>query len=145
MKKLDLPPVWAAVFAVLAWVLAGLMPLMGLRSAPITALLCVIAGLVLIGWSASWFMRRATPIEPRKTPKALLVKGPYRINRNPIYTGLALILAAWALWLGALSSLLMVAAFMAVIQMRFVRAEEAGLRRAFGPEAEAYLTRTRRW
>jgi protein-S-isoprenylcysteine O-methyltransferase Ste14 len=67
------------------------------------------------------------------------------VNRNPLYTGLALIQTAWALWLGTLSALLTVPAFLWVIHVRFVRAEEAGLRAAFGDEAEAYLARTRRW
>lgn len=145
VKKLDLPPVWAALFAALAWVLPRIEPLLTFGPRPFTATLCLVAGIVLIAWSISWFVRGATPMEPGKTPKTLLVKGPYRVNRNPVYTGLALILTAWALWLGALSALLTVPAFMAVIHIRFVRAEEDGLRRAFGREAEAYMARTRRW
>lgn len=145
MKKLDLPPVWLALFTALAWALSWIAPIYTFGSRPVTAGLCIVAGVVLIGWSISLFIRRATPMEPRKTPSALLSTGPYRVNRNPVYTGLALLLLAFGLWLGTLSAALMAAAYLAVIDRRFVRGEEAALRKAFGAAAEAYLARTRRW
>lgn len=145
MKRMDLPPVWATLFMALAWALAHIAPIATFGARPMTAKMCLVAGIVLIGWSVIWFLRRATPLEPRKTPKTLLVSGPFWINRNPIYTGLALLLTALALWLGALSAALTVPAFLWVIHTRFVRDEEAALRAAFGAEAEAYLARTRRW
>jgi protein-S-isoprenylcysteine O-methyltransferase Ste14 len=142
---MDLPPVWLAFFAALAWALSWIGPLYSFGPRPVTAGLCIVAGVVLIGWSISLFVGRATPMEPRKTPSALLSTGPYRVNRNPVYTGLALLLLAFGLWLGALSAALMAGAFVIVIDRRFVRGEEAALRKAFGPAAEAYLARTRRW
>jgi protein-S-isoprenylcysteine O-methyltransferase Ste14 len=103
------------------------------------------AGLALILWAALWFLRKRTPIEPHHAPKALIVEGPYRINRNPIYTGLVLMLLGWGLWLGALSALAPAAVFAAVVDRRFVRSEEAALRSVFGGEAERYFAATRRW
>ena len=145
MKRMDLPPIWLVVFMAAAWALAQVAPAVILGPRPFTAAMCTLAGVVLIAWSAIWFMRHSTPIEPRKTPRVLLASGPYRLNRNPIYTGLALILLGWGLWLGALTAVLATPVFMALIDRRFVRAEEQGLRDAFGPEAERWLARTRRW
>jgi len=87
-----------------------------------------VAGVVLVVWSALWFRRVQTPLDPRDTPTALVVEGPYRINRNPIYTGMTVVLLALALYLGAVSALISVVIFPLIIDLRFVRREERVLR-----------------
>lgn len=102
-------------------------------------------GLVLIGWSAFWFWRRNTTIEPHHVPKTLIVEGPYQLSRNPIYLGMATILAGVIVWLGQLLCLALVPLFIMVMNRRFIIPEEATLRATFGDEAEIYLQATRRW
>lgn len=145
LRRLDLPPVWAAGAAALAWAAARAAPAPSPGLAGWPAGIVAAAGLALAIWSAAWFLRRRTPIEPRREPRALITEGPFRVNRNPIYTGTALILLGWALQLDAAAALIPVAAFPVVIGRRFIAAEEDALRRRFGPEAEAWLARTRRW
>jgi protein-S-isoprenylcysteine O-methyltransferase Ste14 len=146
-KYFDLPPVWTVQFALIAYLLADFLPIATFSGAVFTLLawLSSWAGFALILFSAMWFFREKTPIEPRHKPKSLLVRGPYKINRNPIYTGLVLILAGFCLWLGALSSLICVPALVWVLTKRFIEGEEAALLDAFGSEAEAYMAKTRRW
>ncbi|MCB8836542.1 isoprenylcysteine carboxylmethyltransferase family protein [Aurantimonas sp. VKM B-3413] len=143
----DLPPVWALGTAVLEWLGARFLPLGSFWSPPaaLAGIVLVIGGVALAGWAALWFRRKRTPIEPGETPRQLIVEGPYRFNRNPIYSGMALVLFGIALWLGAFSSFLLAAIFPIVIHIRFVRREEAMLREAFGEEAERFFARTRRW
>lgn len=139
----DLPPVWAAGMALAAWALARTAPLAPLPAAPGWLLIAAGAGQIL--WAARWFRARRTTIEPHRPPRALIVEGPFRINRNPIYTGMTLILLGWAFLLGAASALPPAAAFPLLIARRFIPGEEAALRQAFGAEAEAYFAATRRW
>ena len=139
----DLPPVWALGAALAALALARWLPIAPLP--PGMGRVIGGAGVALILWAAWWFWRKRTPIEPGHAPRALIVEGPYRINRNPIYTGLVLILVGWGLSLGAVSAILPAAAFAFVVDRRFVRSEEAALRAAFGAEAERYFAATRRW
>ena len=83
----DIPPVWAAgCFA--AQFALSLLPGPAPRAAPLGWALIAV-GLVLIAWSAWWFWRKSTSIEPREVPRRLIVEGPFRLNRNPIYTGMA--------------------------------------------------------
>ncbi len=104
-----------------------------------------LAALLLLVWSAIWFWRKRTPIEPHHTPKTLIVEGPYRLSRNPIYLGLVLLTVASALGNGSVIGLLGAVALWWVLDRRFAAVEEALLCKTFGDEADQYLKQTRRW
>ena len=142
----DLPPIWALGVYLLQQALAAWLPIvpLGEWAVPVGRVFIAL-GLGLILWAAFWFARKRTAIEPRHVPSALIVEGPYRLNRNPIYTGLAVVLVGTGLTAGALASVLAAGLFPWIVGRRFVRDEEEGLRRAFGVEAEAYIAATRRW
>lgn len=143
----DLPPVWFAGFSAAAWLLARELPLV-VAFGPLfrgIGLLLGLAGLGLILWSALWFRRKRTSIEPHHTPSALITEGPFRFSRNPIYLGLLALLTGYVLWLGVLSPVLLPWLFFTVLDRRFARPEEERLIAAFGLEARRYLQNTRRW
>ena len=105
----------------------------------------IAASFVFVGFGLRAFVRARTTVNVYRSASALIVEGPFRINRNPIYTGMALVLVGIAFWIGALSAVAIALVFPFVITARFIRGEEAALRSAFGAEAEAYIARTRRW
>jgi protein-S-isoprenylcysteine O-methyltransferase Ste14 len=146
LRHLDYPPVWLAGFAVLAWAIAWALPFPGpgpvLRAAG--GALVGAAGL-LMALAVVEFLRQRTTIVPHRDPSALVRGGIYRLSRNPIYLGDAAVLAGLALWWGSVPALLLVPLFLRVIRRRFVEAEEARLRAAFGADAEAFMARVRRW
>ncbi len=142
----DLPPLWLALFLVLNWAVSRAIP--GNTGAPVLIWLSwalIGAGLVLIGYAAFWFWRRKTTIEPHHAPQVLIVEGPFRLSRNPIYLGLLIILAGAVIGRGQPLSLIFVALFFGILTRRFVEPEEAALRSEFGDKAEAYFSATRRW
>lgn len=143
----DLPPLWwlgsiAVIYAGRA-VVPGWHFTTGVLDAVSWILFAV--ALVLVFWAALWFLRKKTPIEPHHTPKNLVVEGPYRFSRNPIYLALVLLTLGSALGHGSVLGLVAAVALAWVLDRRFVQPEEAGLRDAFGAEAEAYFRKTRRW
>ena len=143
----DIPPVWAAGILVAQAALSLWLPVVRFDTVWTDAVgwVAMGAGVGLAVWAAIWFRRKRTTIEPRDVPTALIVEGPYRISRNPIYSGAALFLFGAGLALGALSSVAAAALFPPIIARRFVRGEEAALRSAFGGEADRYIAATRRW
>lgn len=141
----DLPPVWAAACILVSALLTGLVPVMDLPMPDWPGYALIVAGFVLMLWTRSWFQRKATPMMPRQVPSALIVEGPFRINRNPIYSGMVLVILGAAIWFGSLSGFLPVIVFPMVITRRFILGEEAGLREVFGAAAEEYFARSRRW
>ncbi len=87
---------------------------------------------------------KGTPA-PFDPPRRLVVRGPYRFVRNPMYIGAALALAGAALFYKSPPLLAYAAAFLLVCHL-FVRSyEEPTLRRTFGADYEAYCRRVRRW
>ena len=141
----DLPPIWAAFVALLAILAGRFEPIFSFRVPSWLAGLILITGFALVIWSAYFFWKKKTSIEPHHTPRALIVEGPYKISRNPIYLGMFLGVFAVALWSGALSGVLVVIIFPIIINARFIVAEENALRAQFGEAGETYLASTSRW
>jgi protein-S-isoprenylcysteine O-methyltransferase Ste14 len=146
MKWIDLPPVWLAVFAALGWAQAARVPLgsFGAVGDWVGAAL-VAAGLALAVAAAVEFRRARTTIVPHLEPSAIVTSGVYRVSRNPIYLGDALILAGLGLRWDSVLALILVPVFVAVITARFIRPEEARLGARFGPAFDAWAARVRRW
>lgn len=148
MKWLDMPPIWLAGFAALAYV-QGHFYTLGLSLLhPVTMLLSgllVGAGLVLAGLAAMEFKRHKTTIIPHQDASLLIQTGVFKRSRNPIYLADVLILAGLVLWWGAVLSLALVPILFWVLETRFVIPEEDRLRRKFRADFARYAQKTRRW
>ncbi|HLY41376.1 MAG TPA: isoprenylcysteine carboxylmethyltransferase family protein [Terracidiphilus sp.] len=86
--------------------------------------------------------RHAAPFDP---PRRLVIRGPYRFVRNPMYMGAGLVLAGAALFYGSLGLLAYGAIFLAAAHCVVVFYEEPVLTRSFGPDYAAYCVKVRRW
>jgi len=106
-------------------------------------LMALALGLIL--WAALLFRRAGTNIRPYLPSTALVLDGPYRFTRNPMYLGMAGTLLGAAVFLGSLTPLIVIPAFMALIAERFIVPEEAKLEAAFGRDYVDYKARVRRW
>jgi protein-S-isoprenylcysteine O-methyltransferase Ste14 len=103
------------------------------------------AGLVLNMWGSRLFDRTGTTIKPFETSSALVLHGPYRVSRNPMYLGMVVFLfGVWVL-AGSITPFLVVVGFAYFIDRRFIRPEEAMLEQAFGSQYASYRARVRRW
>lgn len=84
-------------------------------------------------------------LAPWDPPRQLVVVGPYRWVRNPMYVALALVLVGWTILFRsnavAVYGTLLVIAF----HLRVVLYEEPTLRRTFGESFERYRRDVPRW
>lgn len=143
----DIPPLWllASLLAMTAlhwlWpvktVITGWGTWFGWELAAVSVLLVVASVLVL--------RRCKTGIKPFSEATTLVAAGPFRFTRNPIYVGLVGVVTGIALGLGSLTPLFVPPLFWAVIDRRFVRAEERFLGARFGAAYDDYCARVRRW
>jgi protein-S-isoprenylcysteine O-methyltransferase Ste14 len=104
------------------------------------------AGAAIAVWCIWTFVSigNGTPA-PFDPPRRLVIQGPYRLVRNPMYLGAALALAGAALFYGAAPLLGYAGVFLLATHLFVVFYEEPTLRRSFGPDYEAYCRRVRRW
>lgn len=90
------------------------------------------------------FVGKGTPA-PFDPPRRLVVRGPYRLLRNPMYLGAGLALAGAALFFES-ERLAGYAVLFLLLTHVFVRAyEEPTLRQTFGGDYAAYCKRVGRW
>ena len=87
---------------------------------------------------------RGTPA-PFDPPRRLVVRGPYRFIRNPMYIGAGLALAAAALFYESWAILAYTVFLLLACHLFVVFYEESVLRRTFGHDYDAYCRRVRRW
>ncbi|PYO67712.1 MAG: isoprenylcysteine carboxyl methyltransferase [Gemmatimonadetes bacterium] len=110
----------------LGWVLAG-------------------AGVALAASAIVLFRRAGTSPVPIQPTTALVVRGPYRLTRNPMYIGLAALYVGVTLLINSLWPLVVLPVVLIVIRWWVIAREEAYLERKFGDEYRAYQARVRRW
>src|SRR5207249_4132055 len=104
------------------------------------------AVVVLLAVSAAYLFRRAgTTPNPAKPTSALVIWGPYRFTRNPMYVGMATLYCGGTLLLNDPWPLAFLPLVMALVQRRVIAREEAYLERKFGDVYRAYKARVRRW
>lgn len=87
---------------------------------------------------------RGTPA-PFDPPRHLVVRGPYRHVRNPMYLGAAVALAGAALFYQTTALLAYAAAFLVLMHLFVVLYEEPTLRQTFGNDYDTYCRRVGRW
>jgi protein-S-isoprenylcysteine O-methyltransferase Ste14 len=87
---------------------------------------------------------KGTPA-PFDPPRRLVIRGPYRFVRNPMYIGAALALSGAALFYKSPPLLAYAAAFLLVCHLFVLAYEEPTLRRTFAADYEAYCQRVSRW
>src|SRR5262245_46044896 len=141
------PPVYFLVALLLMGFFHRVAPWARLLEAPYRYAGIVLIGLALclILWAAFLFRRAGTNIRPFMPSTALVMDGPYRFTRNPMYLGMAGILLGAAVYMGSITPFVVIPAFMALISERFIMPEEAKLEATFGREYLDYKARVRRW
>src|SRR2546426_3050758 len=92
----------------------------------------LIAGVLLAASAAYLFRRAGTTPNPTKPTSALVIWGPYRFTRNPMYVGMATLYVGGTLLLNDLWPLALLPVVIALVQRRVIAKEEAYLERTFG-------------
>jgi protein-S-isoprenylcysteine O-methyltransferase Ste14 len=140
------------VFVCLPGIIAYALPLaLGFRAAApvqhmIAGCLLVAAGtLLLLICVREFYVSGRGTLAPWSPPRRLVMSGPYRYSRNPMYLGVIVILAGWAtLWASrelAVYALAVLIGFMLRIQLH----EEPWAARTFGAAWHSYCARVPRW
>ncbi len=108
-------------------------------------LILLFGSIVLIMWSAKELKNNDTTILPDGEPEKIVITGPFKYTRNPIYLGMTGILFATAMLMQSLSALLMPVLFLLIIENTWIPHEESKLEKKFEDDWKSYANSTRRW
>jgi protein-S-isoprenylcysteine O-methyltransferase Ste14 len=141
------PPLIYLVLFGFGLLLHQIAPLTFLPIRPVraVALIFLAGGVLLAGWSNVLFRRAHTSLVPIKPSTTLVVRGPYRLTRNPMYLGLLCVYIAVALWLGVVWALILAPLVVLAVQRLAIAKEERYLEQKFGDAYRQYRAQVRRW
>jgi len=107
-------------------------------------LIFIMFGIVINLWIDLLFKKNITTVKPHRIPTRLIISGPFRFSRHPMYLGMLSILLGTALFLGTWVTLLSPFIFMLLMELLFIPVEEKNLNIEFSNYSE-YQKKVRRW
>ena len=102
-------------------------------------------GALFASWSLIIFHKARTTTTPGESSKKIVIYGPYRYTRNPMYVSLILAYLGEAGILGQLWPVIALPLVMAYVNWVVIPLEEEVLRKDFKDEYENYCSRVHRW
>jgi protein-S-isoprenylcysteine O-methyltransferase Ste14 len=109
-------------------------------------LILIVAGLVVMGFTISSFIRLGKgTLAPWSPTKKLVITGLYRYVRNPMILGVLAVLLGEALTLRSMNILIWAGAFLLINTIYFIIYEEPNLEDRFGDEYREYKKHVSRW
>lgn len=142
------PPLLALLCAAVMYGLAqtGVLTITAAWQWPLVLVLLLLAVLLFVSAVASLLLAKTTvnPLTPQAS-RHLVSRGVFAISRNPIYLADALLLLAWAVYLGSVPALAGVVLFIVWINRFQIVPEENALAQLFADEYQRYCRRVRRW
>lgn len=155
LPRRAIPVVWAvivlAIQVLLPWAIARLGSRFGWSlQTPggwnLTGLIAVAGGLALYGWCLAFHYRSyRTSVRIGFSPPHLVVGGPYRFSRNPMYVSGLFTWLGWTIFYGSPAVFVGLLLLWAVFAFRVIPHEERQLEALFGDEYLEYKRSVRRW
>ena len=141
------PPYIAATCLFLAWLLNRLFPNFRIINEPYNkiGILLVVLGFSSLLWSFYLFKKNKTPIIPGKKPIFMVIQGPYKFTRNPMYLSVTIILFGVSFYIGNILGFIAPIIFSLIMSYVFVPFEEKLLENIFGKKYLEYKKKVRRW
>ena len=148
---MSVPVPWVFILAYLAGVTVQRFLPIAIRFPEFASIIRVVGfvsvgvGIALAFSALGIFRKTNTTTVPHEMPSTLVISGPYRFTRNPMYVGLTLIYLGVAgtrleIWPAIALPLLL-----AYVNFLVIPVEEKNLRGVFGDEYQKYGASVRRW
>ena len=145
------PPVVGILAIVIGYVLGRFVPIMDdfLVPAPerywVGGLICVLSGYVFGYWPFKLFNKTEQDAKPWTTTPEIIVEGPYKFTRNPMYVMMVLWCIGFSIILDEAWVFVLAPVCGFVIYLTAIRHEEVYLEEKFGDSYRNYKMNVRRW
>lgn len=104
-----------------------------------------VAGVLILVFAYGTMARARATVNPRRQTRAIVVRGIYRLSRNPIYLGWFLVLLGGGIMNASPFQVLIACVMVLLLHWAVVLREEEYLERTFGDEYLRYKRSVRRW
>lgn len=144
---LAVPVPWVYLLAYLAGLGIALLVPWRIPWSPVlyVGFLPLVLGVLLAFSALGIFKRSGTTTIPFGTPSQLVLRGPYRLTRNPMYLGLGLLYVGVAITQGQLWPLVVLPLVLIYVHTVVIPIEERRLHETFGEAYDRYRANVRRW
>jgi protein-S-isoprenylcysteine O-methyltransferase Ste14 len=105
----------------------------------------MLLGLGLMTWAAMLFRKAGTSFQLQGESSSLVISGPFRLSRNPIYLGMLIWLIGLAVLLGSLIAFVFPVVFFMLANFYVIPLEEKSMEQMFGKQFVEYKEHVRRW
>jgi protein-S-isoprenylcysteine O-methyltransferase Ste14 len=105
----------------------------------------IAVGLALGGFEFKAMRNAGVSPDPRKPPERLVVNGPFRFTRNPIYVSFSLMYLRISVAFNALWPISFLILALILVDRGVISREKRVLERRFGEHYRSYKSRVRRW
>ena len=147
MKIKLMPPMIFYGFILLAIILNLFLPIKKIIVKPYNyiGIILILGGILIDIWAWALFKKNKTTLSPYKRPLKFVNSGLFKISRNPMYSGMDLVLWGLSIFLCSLITFVFPILFIILIKKLFIRFEEEKLEKRFGKKYFNYKKKVRRW
>ena len=147
MKFYPLPPMlfFFSIFMITMASIAGLSPISRPNYVFWSGWVFIVTGMLFSYSGSILFNRLKTNISTFKDPDKLVISGPFRISRNPMYVGMVSTMLGTTLVAATYVGVGFLLLFIMIIATVYIPFEEGRMLAIFGKEYEEYCLKVRRW
>ncbi len=111
----------------------------------IIGVVCILASLIFSFWAVLGQKKAKTSLDVRTPTTKIVMKGAYRLTRNPMYLGAVVFISGIGLAIANTWILLTVPLLVIILNKHVIEREESYLMDKFGDEYKNYCHRVKRW
>ena len=141
------PPVVTLIFGFAIYLSRKIFPEIEIQYASFFGMFLLLLGFFILISAVKLFRNDKTTVNPLSPEQAtkLVTNGIFKISRNPMYLGMAVILASVAVFFNIIGGIIFMALFCLYITKFQIIPEEKAMKELFAQDFERYMQATRRW
>jgi protein-S-isoprenylcysteine O-methyltransferase Ste14 len=141
------PPVVTLIFGFAIYLSRKIFPEIEIQYASFFGMFLLLLGFFILISAVKLFRNDKTTVNPLSPEQAtkLVTNGIFKISRNPMYLGMAVILASVAVFFNIIGGIISMALFCLYITKFQIIPEEKAMKELFAQDFEQYMKATRRW
>ncbi len=141
------PPIVTLIFGFAIYLSRKIFPEIEIQYASFFGMFLLLLGFFILISAVKLFRNDKTTVNPLSPEQAtkLVTNRIFKLSRNPMYLGMAVILASVAAFFNIIGGIIFMALFCLYITKFQIIPEEKAMKELFAQDFEQYMQATRRW